>query len=52
MNTPGGDHKEIRRINNYDSSIYPKIKSVRDIGVPNINNVLDSIEHTIEKPFN
>jgi hypothetical protein len=29
--------------------IYSKIKSVRDIGVPNINNTLDSLERTIDK---
>ena len=49
MNTLNGDHKEIRRINSYDSNIYPKIEFVRDIGVPSINTTLDSLEHTIER---
>jgi hypothetical protein len=49
MNSIVLDHKELSRINNYDSDIYPKIKSVRDIGVPNINNTLDSLEQTIDK---
>ena len=49
MNTLNGVHKEIRRINSYDSNIYPKIEFVRDIGVPSINTTLDSLEHTIER---
>lgn len=49
MNSLVLDHKELRRINNYDSNIYPKIKSVRDIGVLGINNTLDSLERTIDK---
>ena len=49
MNTLVLDHKELRRIMDYGSIIYPRIKSLREIGVPNSNNILDSLEQTVDK---
>jgi len=48
MNSIGGDRKEIKKIIQYSSNMYIKINSVKKLGVPSINNILDSILPTVD----